>query len=175
MLLWRSRDAGVAISSSHALAQSDAMYAQTVIQGAKTILTPPATRDDHQIPCNHCGQTIFGTRYQCAHCPSYPTAYNLVNTIDVPVMSVWTDFPASARIARRDHGQSMTPCTSSSSSLDLCNALLNQELPSCLLCASTLSHSHLPVLTYSRRYAVPAGPQPGSTRVYDPKRAPASV
>lgn len=72
MRRWKGRDSVIAISASRAASQTDASHTQTIVGGG------PAS-EDHEIPCSHCKEPIIGTRYQCAHCPSYPypTAYNL--------------------------------------------------------------------------------------------------
>ncbi|KAG2011499.1 hypothetical protein CC2G_011605 [Coprinopsis cinerea AmutBmut pab1-1] len=76
--LWHGRDADIAFSASRALPKAETAYAQTVIGG------PTTTTEymDHKVPCSNCNQSIRGVRYQCAHCPSLPSAYNLCATCE---------------------------------------------------------------------------------------------
>jgi hypothetical protein len=59
---------------------------------------------DHRILCNNCHRKIVGVRYQCGHCPTSPTSFNLCAScksghtfITIPLMSFssfldrWTD------------------------------------------------------------------------------------
>ncbi|KAG8986567.1 hypothetical protein FRB93_005229 [Tulasnella sp. JGI-2019a] len=56
----------------------DSAYAATVIAAATNSLTEKGgPRSDHLLRCNECFNPILGIRYQCANCPSDPTAYNL--------------------------------------------------------------------------------------------------
>ncbi|KAF8311396.1 hypothetical protein DL93DRAFT_2061136 [Clavulina sp. PMI_390] len=46
----------------------------------KTVIGAPRSatiNKDHHILCRSCNKSIIGLRYQCASCPSLPTAYNL--------------------------------------------------------------------------------------------------
>ncbi|KAJ3532820.1 hypothetical protein NMY22_g7592 [Coprinellus aureogranulatus] len=74
MKRWHGRDAAVALSASHH-SQLE-VDGQTVI-GSKSTSNHMDSPLDHGVPCNNCHQRIIGTRYQCCHCPSYPSAYNL--------------------------------------------------------------------------------------------------
>jgi len=51
-------------------------YAQTLI-GTGTRDGLPYSPTDHRLFCNGCGHLIVGIRYQCAHCPSKPSAFSL--------------------------------------------------------------------------------------------------
>ncbi|KAF9525381.1 hypothetical protein CPB83DRAFT_859742 [Crepidotus variabilis] len=78
--LWTGRDAAnVAFGNSGPKAGSEiSSYAQTMIGIAQD-----RSSEDHRLWCNCCGQPIIGVRYQCGHCPSKPTAYNLCSTCEV--------------------------------------------------------------------------------------------
>jgi len=96
--LWTGRDAanvGLVIPGSKAGSEISS-YAQTMIGSGSSRDRPSTSNDDHRMFCNGCGhvryssliiypwltsltfQLIVGVRYQCAHCPSKPSAFSLV-------------------------------------------------------------------------------------------------
>lgn len=79
ILLWKVRDAANVgyPAAGHESTQDMANYAGTVVGTGSSSTTLLDSPDNHQISCNQCRSPIVGVRYQCAHCPSLPTSYNL--------------------------------------------------------------------------------------------------
>ncbi|EKM81668.1 hypothetical protein AGABI1DRAFT_54553 [Agaricus bisporus var. burnettii JB137-S8] len=79
IFLWKDRDApnvGYSAVGPHSDTEAD-KYARTVTQSGNSTSTLFDSPDRHQLTCNSCHQSIIGTRYQCAHCPSIPASFNL--------------------------------------------------------------------------------------------------
>ncbi|TCD69146.1 hypothetical protein EIP91_008622 [Steccherinum ochraceum] len=61
-------------------------YARTVIGGRSTTSLNASSvageTDSHGLQCNECRTMIVGVRYQCASCPSRPSAYNLCSNCE---------------------------------------------------------------------------------------------
>jgi len=75
--LW-SRDApSVGFTAPRSKDDSEiSFYAQTLIgSGSRDGLSH--SPDDHRILCNNCHRMIVGVRYQCGHCPTSPSSFNL--------------------------------------------------------------------------------------------------
>ncbi|KAH7881774.1 hypothetical protein F5I97DRAFT_1945578 [Phlebopus sp. FC_14] len=76
--LWTGRDAAHVLTASRSKPSSVcSSYAQTVVGSRMQLNVRDDTPEDHHVICNGCNETIFGTRYQCATCPSSPSAYSL--------------------------------------------------------------------------------------------------
>ncbi|KAF8906206.1 hypothetical protein CPB84DRAFT_1770225 [Gymnopilus junonius] len=75
--LWTRDAASVGFSLPRSKADSEiSSYAHTLIgSGSRDGLSH--SPDDHRLFCNGCGHLIIGIRYQCAHCPSKPSAFSL--------------------------------------------------------------------------------------------------
>ncbi|KIY49918.1 hypothetical protein FISHEDRAFT_40294 [Fistulina hepatica ATCC 64428] len=63
----------ISLSKANSVVSS---YTRTVI-GSSSRRTNSIEAMEHHINCDGCGEPIVGARYQCANCPSSPTAYNL--------------------------------------------------------------------------------------------------
>uniref|UniRef100_A0A0W0F4A7 ZZ-type domain-containing protein n=1 Tax=Moniliophthora roreri TaxID=221103 RepID=A0A0W0F4A7_MONRR len=73
--MWTKHSANVKRSGSGSKTKSEySSYARTVVGNSHPLDSP---NDNHAAFCNGCNQLIRGVRYQCASCPSTPTAYNL--------------------------------------------------------------------------------------------------
>ncbi|KAF9221473.1 hypothetical protein BS17DRAFT_785470 [Gyrodon lividus] len=76
--LWTGRDAAHVLTASRSKPSSVySSYAQTVVGSRMQLIARDDPPEDHRVICNGCNETIFGTRYQCATCPSLPSAYSL--------------------------------------------------------------------------------------------------
>ncbi|KIJ20721.1 hypothetical protein PAXINDRAFT_174193 [Paxillus involutus ATCC 200175] len=76
--LWTGRDAAHVLTESRSKPSSVySSYAQTVVGSRMQLIARDDPPEDHRVICNGCNETIFGTRYQCATCPSSPSAYSL--------------------------------------------------------------------------------------------------
>ncbi|KAF8967728.1 hypothetical protein BDZ97DRAFT_1802982 [Flammula alnicola] len=82
--LWTGRDAAsVGFSAPRSKAESEISYARTMVGSGSNRDGLSHSPDDHRLFCNGCGHLIIGTRYQCAHCPSQPSAYSLCSNCEV--------------------------------------------------------------------------------------------
>ncbi|KAG2097758.1 uncharacterized protein F5147DRAFT_641153 [Suillus discolor] len=76
--LWTGRDAAHVLTASRSKPGSVySSYAQTVVGSRHARSALDGESLNHRLSCKGCNQTIIGTRYQCATCPSSPTAYSL--------------------------------------------------------------------------------------------------
>ncbi|EIN09598.1 hypothetical protein PUNSTDRAFT_86034 [Punctularia strigosozonata HHB-11173 SS5] len=82
--LWTGRDAA-AMGGQRPRSRANSLesgYARTVVGSGSG--TRSDTSSHHPaILCDGCNQTIHGTRYQCASCPSLPKAFNLCSTCEL--------------------------------------------------------------------------------------------
>lgn len=79
--LWSKDAANVGFAAPRSKAESEISYAHTLIV--------PSPRDglshspgDHRILCNNCHRMIVGVRYQCGHCPTSPSSFNLCSNCE---------------------------------------------------------------------------------------------
>ncbi|KAG2110370.1 uncharacterized protein F5147DRAFT_690339 [Suillus discolor] len=81
--LWTGRDAAHVLTASHSKPGSVySSYAQTVVGSRHARSALDGESLNHHLSCKGCNQTIIGTRYQCATCPSSPTAYSLCQSCE---------------------------------------------------------------------------------------------
>ncbi|KIJ61950.1 hypothetical protein HYDPIDRAFT_95335 [Hydnomerulius pinastri MD-312] len=76
--LWTGRDAAHVLTAPRSKPSSVySSYAQTVVGSRMQLNAQEDTPEDHHVICKGCNKTIFGTRYQCATCPSSPHSFSL--------------------------------------------------------------------------------------------------
>ncbi|KAG0699912.1 hypothetical protein DFH29DRAFT_808256 [Suillus ampliporus] len=112
--LWTGRDAAHVLTASHS--QPDSVYssyAQTVVGSRHGQSGLNGESLNHHLFCKGCNQTIFGTRYQCATCPSSPTAYSLCQSCEQMSYAIHDSMHSFFKIPRPVH----VPLESSSSFL----------------------------------------------------------
>jgi len=78
-VLWEGGDAAT-VSHPVIGPQADqdmSSYTRTVVGAGSSSTSLLDSPDNHHISCSNCRLPTVGVRYQCAHCPSIPMAFNL--------------------------------------------------------------------------------------------------
>jgi hypothetical protein len=128
---WAQRDSTAVqaagdVSDEHLPVRPPSPTTETVYGGASRQSGSP----NQGTICRSCRLPIVGERYQCANCPSEPQAYNLVRTLvaySKPFASLISIYTFSVPLVSGYRTPFMTPCTSSSSWIDLFTSLCKRH------------------------------------------------
>ncbi|KAG2150275.1 uncharacterized protein EDB93DRAFT_342312 [Suillus bovinus] len=108
--LWTGRDAAHVLTASRSKSGSVySSYAQTVVGSRHARSALDGELLNHHLSCKGCNQAIIGTRYQCATCPSSPTAYNLCQSCEQMSYAIHDPMHSFFKIPRPVHVQLESP------------------------------------------------------------------
>ncbi|KAG1723842.1 uncharacterized protein EDB91DRAFT_1166836 [Suillus paluster] len=108
--LWTGRDAAHVMTATRSQPGSVySSYAQTVVGSRHARSERNGESLIHHSSCKGCNQTIVGIRYQCATCPSSPTAYSLCQSCEQSSYAIHDPMHSFFKIPRPVHAPLESP------------------------------------------------------------------